>query len=333
MRLSLALAVVVAAIGDECVASAAAAAPAAEDGCGAAAEVEVTHFLGAGSHKTVFGGTFRGDPVVIKFSARPESLRTEYDLLRKEPPAAIRAFALCETAENAFGAPFELVEGGLVPITALVGGDERAAAASPLNNFGAAEWCVRGEMALNALAVYAIWDATGWTFGDMGEHNLALGRNFQIRVIDGDSYGGPGSRRTEPVQSIKKAFVARMSKHPRLAALVEGWGKRGPPAAAAREEYLEVFRAIGGDECAKAAMDVAVFDAAYARIVRPNCGAADASRRSPLEAKHCGQFARTERIARQRAFCDGLALPRVGSPLAEDAQVFCGSGSEIYNLL
>ena len=147
MRLSLALAVVVAAIGDECVASAAAA-PEAEDGCGAAAEVEVTHFLGAGSHKTVFGGTFRGDPVVIKFSARPEVLRKEYDKLRKEPPAAIRAFALCETAENAFGAPFELVEGGLVPLAELVrrrvGHGNGRSAEQPFG--AAAEWCVRGEL-------------------------------------------------------------------------------------------------------------------------------------------------------------------------------------------
>ena len=30
-----------------------------------------------------------------------------------------------------------------------------------------------------------------------------------------------------------------------------------------------------------------------------------------------------ERGARRRAFCDGLALPRVGSPLAEVAEVDC----------
>ena len=311
MRLSLALAVVVAAIGDECVASAAE----AEDGCGAAAEVEVTQFLGDGSYKTVFGGTFRGDPVVIKFSTRPKVLRKEYDKLRKEPPAAIRAFALCETAENALGAPFELVEGGLVPISALVGGDERAAAASPLSNFGEAEWCVRGETALRALAIFALWDATGWTFGDVGERNFAVDRSFEIRVIDGDTYGrgspALGERRPQrPLASLKRAFVARMSKHPRLAALVEGWGKEGPTAAAARGAYLDVFRELGGPECAEAAAaaDVAVFDAAYARIVRPNCGAA--SRQSPLETAPCNWLATMERGARRRAFCDGLALPR-----------------------
>jgi hypothetical protein len=181
-------------------------------------------------------------------------------------------------------------------------------------------------MALRALALYAAQDAAGWSYGDTGRHNFALDRNFELRLIDGDSYAQGNGRPMlrKPLASLKKAFVSQMvrGKHARLTALVKGWGKKGPPAAAAREELLEVFRAIGGPKCAKAAMDVTVFDAAYARIFRPNCGAtADAS---PLETADCEQLKRAEHRARMRAKCDGLALPNVGNPLPADADVHCG---------